>query len=215
MIKMRTFLLIALFVTSSVFSQKLKEIDTLHYHTMIEKSNNGDFRNGMDIHHYVAIDQNSYKVGDTLILGQPSGLNTTESFGNVDSRFEYVMYGKPGGMILKGVRYVEGNYRDYKVKIEKIQFNKGTMGLENYVFFYVKPLPNTDFTIIDEYITITMVDKAIERGEIIPLNQDRPVTREEAISYLKKKKEELDLEIITQAEYDEIKEELMPIIKSK
>lgn len=199
----------------SVFAQKLKEIDSLNYEEMISKDFNKEFRNGMDIDIYKAIDHNSYKVGDTLEFGQPSGINTTETFNGVDTRFEYVLYGKPAGMLLKGIRYVEGNYRGYRTIIDKIQYNKGALGSENYVFFYVKPLENNDFTIIDEIITITMVDKAIERGEIFPLKIDRPWTREDAIDFLRKKKEELDLEIITQEEYDRIKNDMMPIIKTK
>ena len=40
------------------------------------------------------------------------------------------------------------------------------------------------------------------------------MTREEAVELLKKKKEELDLEIITKEEFDKFKEQLTPIIKS-
>ena len=40
------------------------------------------------------------------------------------------------------------------------------------------------------------------------------VTREEAVELLKKKKEELDLEIITKEEFDKIREQLTPIIKT-
>lgn len=211
---MKKLLLIALItMTMQSFSQKkLSAIDTLTYSEMINKSNNKLFKTGMDIGVYYAIDKNSYKVGDTLMLGNPSGINTTSTFGGQDTRFEYLFYGKPAGTLLKGIRYVEGTYRNYKVTIEQIQFNKGSMGLENYVFFYVKPLPNTDFTIIDEFITITMVDTAIDRSEIYPLYIDRPMTRDDAIAFLKTKKEELDLQIITQEQYDEIKKKLMPII---
>ena len=41
------------------------------------------------------------------------------------------------------------------------------------------------------------------------------MTKEEAISKLKESKELLDLEIITQEEYDKMKQELPPIIKGK
>ncbi|WP_179022016.1 hypothetical protein [Winogradskyella forsetii] len=207
-------LLISILTTFLSYSQKLKEIDTLNYQDMISKKNKKKFRNGMDIHLYKAKDKNSYKVGDTLSMGIPSGINEVDQFKNRDTRFEYIFYGKPSGVLFKGMRYVEGRYRDYKVVIHKIQFNKGSMGLENYVFFYVKPIEDTDFTIIDEYITITMVDKAIERQEIFPIRMDRPMSREEAIDLLKKYKEELELEILTQSEYDKFKKELMIIIKS-
>ena len=208
-----TYLLILFSLTT--FGQRLKEIDSLNYKQMISKDSSREYRTGMDIQFYKAVDQNSYAIGDTLQLGDPSGINITPTFTGVDTRFKYVLYGKPSGMLWKGIRYVEGDYRGYKVVIEKIQFNKGSLGLENYVFFYTKPLQNKDFTIIDDFITITMVDKSIERGEIFPLKIDRPWSREDAIDFLRKKKEELDLEIITQEEYNRIKKDMMSIIKAQ
>ena len=206
------FLLFALLTSSIITAQKLEKIDTLTYKKMESKEEGNNFKMGMDINVYVASDKNSYKVGDTLVLGNPTG--ESNSAFSKKRNFNYIFYGKPAGALLKGMRYVEEEYQDYKVKIEKIQFNKGSMGLQNYVFFYVKPLPNTKFTIIDEYITITMVDNAIQKGEIKPLHSNRPMTREEAVELLKKKKEELDLEIITKEEFDKFKEQLTPIIKS-
>lgn len=198
-------------VCTSSFAQKLSEIDTLNYSKMISKEEGKNFKTGMDIKHYIASDKNTYKVGDTLILGAPTGEG--QSAFSKKRHFEYLFYGKPAGVLLKGMRYVEEQYKDYKITIEKIQFNKGSMGLENYVFFYVKPLANTDFTVLDNYITVTMVDNAITKGEIKPLNTTRPLTREEAVELLKKKKEELDLEIISKEEFDKFREQLTPIIK--
>lgn len=210
---MKNMILISLLLFCiSANSQKAKEIDTLKYTNMIEKSNKGMYRTGMEIHNYLAKDGNFYKVGDTLNIGNPSGINTVGTGLGVDTRYEYLLYGKPAGSLLKGIRFVEGNYRDYQLIIDKIQFNKGTFGLENYVFFYAKPLPNKKFTLIDKVITITMVDTAIDRGEIYPLYLNREMTRDEAISILRSKKEELDLQLLSQEEYDAIKKELLPII---
>ena len=192
-------------------AQKLSEIDTLKYEQMSDKENAKNYKNGMDIKVYIASDKNSYKVGDTIVLGNPTGEG--QSAFSKKRNFEYLFYGKPAGVLLKGVRKIEEQYKDYKLTIEKMQLNKG-LGLENYVFFYVKPLKNSDFTVLDTYITVTMVDNAITKGEIRPLKSTRPMTREEAVELLKKKKEELDLEIITKEEFDKIREQLTPIIKS-
>ena len=201
----------AFFVANFSIAQKLSEIDTLNYEQMSDKENSKNYKNGMDIKVYVASDKNSYKVGDTIILGNPTGEG--QSAFSKKRNFEYLFYGKPAGVLLKGVRKIEEQYKDYKLTIEKIQLNKG-LGLENYVFFYVKPLKNSDFTVLDTYITVTMVDNAITKGEIRPLKSTRPMTREEAVELLKKKKEELDLEIITKEEFDKIREQLTPIIKT-
>lgn len=197
---------------TSANAQKLSEIDTLTYAKMVDKQEAKSFKMGMDIKHYLASDKNVYKIGDTLVLGDPIG--ESKSAFSKKRNFEYLFYGKPAGVLIKGMRYVEEEYRDYKVTVEKIQLNKGSLGLENYVFFYVKPLPSTNFKLLDQYITITMVDNAITKGEIKPLRSTRPLTREEAIELLKKKKEELDLEIIRKEEFDALKEKLTPLIKA-
>lgn len=53
-------------------------------------------------------------------------------------------------------------------------------------------------------------ENALEMGEIT--NPKRDMTRENAIQLLKEQKELLDLEIISQEEYDKIKLELLPFI---
>ena len=174
---------------TSAYAQKLSETDTLTYSKMIDREEAKKYKMGMDINTYIGSDKNSYKKGDTLVLGNPTG--ESQSAFSKKRNFEYIFYGKPAGVLLKGMRYVEEEYKDYKVTVEKIQFNKGSFGIENYVFFYVKPLPSNNFKLIDEYITITMVDNAITKGEIRPLRSNRSLTREEAIELLKKKKEEL------------------------
>ena len=204
-------LFFAICVANFSFGQKLSEIDTLKYEQMSNKENAKNYKNAMDIKVYVASDKNSYKVGDTIVLGNPTGEG--QSAFSKKRNFEYLFYGKPASVLLKGVRKIEEQYKDYKLTIEKIQLNKG-LGLENYVFFYVKPLKNSDFTVLDTYITVTMVDNAITKGEIRPLKSTRPMTREKAVEILKKKKEELDLEIITKEEFDKIREQLTPIIKT-
>jgi hypothetical protein len=207
--KMILILLFSLF-SSLLFSQTGTNADTVYYGYMINKQI-CELRNGAYIKVYCAVDKNYYKVGDTLILGTATGQQ--QSAFNHKLNFDYVFYGKPAGIFLKGIRYVEDTYQGYKITIESVRFSKGGFGLENYVFFSCKPLSGIKFSVIDEYITVTMADNAIRRGEIVPFTRTRPMTRSEAITYLKSKKEELDLELITQEEYDSIREQLLPIIK--
>ncbi len=206
-------LIAMIFLPFFSYSQRPSIMDTVSYEEMVDKQNAKKFKNGMDINVYLASDKNSYSVGDTLIMGTPTGEG--KSAFSKKRNFDFVFYGKPTGAALTGIRYVEEDYKGYKVTIEKIQLNKGMLGTENYVFIYAKPLKNTDFTILfDKHVTITKFDNALERGEIIPFKANRPMTRDEAVEYLKKKKDELDLELITQDEYNKIKEGLMNIIRS-
>ena len=59
---------------------------------------------------------------------------------------------------------------------------------------------------------ITDLEHALLLGEIISPNE--PMSREAAIKKLKESKELLDLELISQQEYDKIKDELTPIIRN-
>ena len=54
---------------------------------------------------------------------------------------------------------------------------------------------------------------AIESGEIFLKN--RKMTRDEAIAKLKEAKELLDLEMMSQEDYDALRKELSPIIMNK
>lgn len=95
--------------TKEGFSQKASVIDTLKYDEMINKQDAKKFKNGMDINIYVASDQNSYSLGDTLILGEPTGEG--KSAFRKKRNFEYMFYGKPAGAIFTGVRNVKEDYK--------------------------------------------------------------------------------------------------------
>ena len=60
------------------------------------------------------------------------------------------------------------------------------------------------------------MEAAIESGEVATSKESKiPVPEKSSIEKLKEAKELLDLEVITQAEYDEIKERLTPLILGK
>ena len=167
----------------------------------------------MSIKVYVASDKNYYKVGDTLILGQATG----EGQSNFSKKrnYNYVFYGSLLTSVLVGTNFVQEQFKGYPLKIERIQFSKNPGKLQNNVLFYTTQLPNKRFENVHKFITVTMVDDAIANGEIIPHRNTRPMTREEAIEYLKKKKEELDIEIISKEEFEKIKNQLAHIIKGE
>jgi hypothetical protein len=201
-----------LFSVNSLPGQKLSKIDTLRYKTMVSKQENKNFKNGMDINVYLASDNNVYKIKDTLVLGEPTG--KISNVLNKNRNYEFLFYGTKKCVLSKRLRYLEEDYVGYKLIIEKIQYYKGGLGLENSVYFYVKPVSDANFTLVDKFITLTKVDNAILRGEIKPLQITSPMTREKGLTYLKSKKEELDLGIISEEEYIKIKKEITQRIKS-
>ena len=66
---------------------------------------------------------------------------------------------------------------------------------------------------INKYLSVMNTELAIESGEIFLKN--RKMTRDEAIAKLKEAKELLDLEMMSQEDYDALRKELSPIIMNK
>jgi chaperonin cofactor prefoldin len=64
---------------------------------------------------------------------------------------------------------------------------------------------------INKFLSLLDTELAYSYGEILIKN--RKMTRDEAIAKLKESKELLDLELLTQEEYNALKEELTPIIR--
>jgi hypothetical protein len=64
-----------------------------------------------------------------------------------------------------------------------------------------------------KYGNIRSLLETLKNGEI--LNPNRAMTREEAIKKLKESKDLLDLEMMTIDDYNKIKDNLTPIIKSE
>jgi hypothetical protein len=64
-----------------------------------------------------------------------------------------------------------------------------------------------------KYGSILNLEIAMSKGEII--NPNSPMTRLEAIAKLKESKDLLELEMMTQEEYDKLKSKLAPIIRGE
>lgn len=122
------------------------------------------------------------KIGDTLTLGVPTS----------DLGFTYIS---------QGGRRVSNTLADKKVVIDKLKtYGNKKNGYKMYAHFKGYGL----FPVLIDYET------ALELGEI--KNPDGKLTREQAIVKLKEAKELLDLKIISEKEYNELKTELTPII---
>ena len=72
---------------------------------------------------------------------------------------------------------------------------------------FLSTIANSSFrTVID-------IDKALEFNEIV--NENRPLTRSEAIAKLKESKDLFELGLLSEKEYNQIKNKLTPIILEK
>lgn len=124
------------------------------------------------------------KKGDVLILGKPTG--TGGNFSHITQN----------GLPVIGA--LSGN----EVKVDHIKsFKQAAFSGKAFVAF-------KGYGLIPCYINYEL---ALEAGEVI--NNQEPLTKAQAIEKLKEAKELLELDFITQEEYDSLKSELSPIIK--
>ncbi len=191
-------------------------------------------KNNTRVLRYISADGTMMQVGDTLILGYPSGSTTsTTGIGAGDkvgigvarsqtqNNYAMIFYGKQGGMSTvlnattpgEGAENVGANMQEEIVVVAEMKvFHKGSAK---------KPLalnvllgePNGRAFGIYKYLTIFDYEKAVIAGEIRSLYA--PLTRDAAIAKLKEAKELLDLGLMTQEEYDKLKGELSPVIMNK
>jgi hypothetical protein len=131
---------------------------------------------------YLTKTGDTLKVGDTLTIGIP-----TSDFG-----FTYIS---------QGGQRVSNTLSDKKVIVHKLKtYGTKKSGYKMYAHFKGYGL----IPVLIDY------DTALELGEI--QNLKIKLTKEQAISKLKEAKELLNLGVITQVDYDELKSELTPLI---
>ena len=135
---------------------------------------------------YISKIGDTYNVGDTLQLGSPSGTNGQFVFlENMDIMGTMYDVGASAINTRTVIRkiYVKGTRRSGW----KVAF-QSTAPFASYYYF---------------------IEDAIEGGEI----KGKGMTSDEALTELKRAKDKLDLGLITQEEYEKIREELRKYIK--
>ena len=225
--------LIALFICSSLLAQK-KQIDKISYKQANDIQFFVNIKNGTRTKSYIFEDSNKISVGDTLTLGVPSsGSSTSRAYGggnnnigaaNINTRqtkeYEFLIYGKPAGVgnIMAAMNgqapsRVNVKFRGRKVIVNEIILShKGSKKKPLNAQVRIGEINGRAFG-INKFLTVTDLDNAFSYGEIVIGNMK--MTRAEAIEKLKESKELLELELLTEEEYQEIKIELTPIIRNK
>ena len=187
--------------------QKGHTQDTLTYQLTQSKEASKIFKKNQEFKVYRLDDNNTLHLGDTLIVGNPATSNTTTFYGNNVSGKVYmsILVGeyKISPFMFKGINYMMDGSQGRKLIINKIYclVMKG-VGIP-FIQCYEDNYKNNIFTLL-------YIDKAIKDGEI--LNPHAQMTKEEALSKLKKAKELLDLDLMTKEKYNTIKDQLSPII---
>lgn len=171
-------LIIGILLQTTLFGQILTSSDLEG-----KRKPKGEFRS------YVSKRGSTYKIGDILTIGVPSN-------------GDYFIYITEGDGILTASKQVESKATGKKSSIKKI-----SIGGNRLTGYYVKLKcsgvvgAKAKSGLINYHIKL---EEAIEAKEIKPFG----MTREEAIKELKFAKEKFELELITEEEYNKIKEEL-------
>ena len=189
------------------------DIDTL---TFTKANEDEDFyrkiSNGTTIGTYIYEDGYTVSIGNKFILNEPSDSNLTNNseyaLNSSGSAYSSIFVGEfsTGNSILMGVPTNYPISKDLEVEITKIKLMHagGRKKPVVPIFIFGRNSRKVLGTVFD-------IKGSLKLNEIIDPNA--PMTRVEAISILKESKELLDLEMMTQEEYDKLKNELSPIIR--
>lgn len=205
-------------------------IEKLNYNQTQDINYYKSIKNKTNVVEYTTKNGTVIKLGDTIVLGLPTSSSSTSTglkYGNTAaygrgkttnrSEFSTLTLGKPGGfgnvmMMMGGEEPIKvGADMAAEVTIikEMITVHKGSKKKPLLVYLLLGEPHGRAFG-MNKYISTSDVEKSILVGELVPKNM--PMTRDQAISKLKESKELMDLEIITEEEYNKIKAKLTPII---
>lgn len=195
-------LLLFVSLTLTVSAQKkLKTIES--YDLKIgEKETKKLFKSSFIITNELTLkDRSKIFVGDTIQLGPSSS--------KISNNYETIFIGKISTGLVQSSLIAPAStiFRQNTFVVETI---KGLRrGGKVNVLFYLKDTQLKGLSTL--YLSAGLI--SIERGELI--NPNAPMNRTQAIAKLKESKDLLDLGMLTQEEYDELKKELTPIIMNK
>lgn len=228
---MRT-LLIGIFVicTANLYSQD--QIQGLSYADANDINFFKSIRNNTRTLVYEFEDGNRIMVGDTIRLGDPSteGSNTRTVGGGyrvagvansrttTSKEFEHIIMGKSAGfgnviLALNGqgpLRAGVGLRGEEAIIEELILTHKGGRKKPLNISALLGEINGKAFG-MNKYLTVTNIEGAWYAREILLRNAK--MTREEAIAKLKEAKDLLDIEMMSKEEFDNLKNELAPIIR--
>jgi hypothetical protein len=154
-----------------------------------EDVDGADKRPKADFTEYHASNGQVFRVGDLIVFGEPSAHN---------GLFEYIWWTDGFAVAEKAT----ASDRGWESEIIKFKIQGGKRR-----GFDVVAVGKDEVGFAQNYWIY--IEKALSVGEIV----STVMTRSEAIAKLKEAKDLLDLEMMTQEEYDKIRKELEPIIR--
>lgn len=217
------------FCVFNSFAQKA-QLDELTFDDCQNSAFFQKVKNNTNVLRYTAADGSLLEIGDTLVIGVPSGsitATTAVGAGNTvgvakarsrtKSSFTTIIMGRPAGfgsimnaMAGEAPENAGANMQGEIVVISEMKVSHKGSRKKPLALTILLGEPNGRAFGINKYMSVVDYEKSVLGGEIRSLNA--PMTRDEAISKLKESKELLDLGLMEQSEYDKIKQELTPVI---
>lgn len=231
---MKKIILTLLILTSANNYAQKKLLQELTYDDSQNSEIFQKIKNNTRILKYTAADGSVMQLGDTLVIGSPTGsiTNTTGLGGGgnhigggkarskTKSNFQTIIMGRPAGFgnVMSAMGGESAATAGLEMQGEVVVIaemkvkHKGSKKKPLQLIILLGE-PNGRAFGMNKYMSVVDYEKSVLQGEIRSVNA--PMTRAEAIAKLKESKELLDLEMMTQEEYDKVKKELSPIIKGK
>jgi hypothetical protein len=229
-------ILVAVLVTASISLQVRAQdpafvLQTLTYEECNTSSFFEHIRNGTQVAQYVSANGTVLNLGDTLVLSMPGGSEAVTdvvatgghhvaiSTGRTNVRAQYstIIMGKPAGFgnIINAMNGMQADYVSADMQGEFVVISEMSVYHDGG---RRKPLeltvllgePNGRAFGIYKYMSITDYEASVIRGEIKPLHA--PLTRDEALAKLREAKDLFDLGLLSEEEYNNMRDELSPII---
>lgn len=233
--KIITLLTITLFTITSINAQR--KIDSLTYENTQDINFFKQIKNRTLVKKYRTVSQNVIKVGDTVILGNPtsqefSSKTYSGSYGNKarggisktrstsKKTYEFIKMGRPAGFgsIMTSLNgdaqnMASNSLKNSKAIVKEIKaYHRGSKKKPLYLVMVLGEINGRAFG-INKYLSVMDTELAIESGEILLKN--RKMTREEAILKLKEAKELMEIDMMSKKEFEDLKNKLRPIIMKK
>lgn len=214
-----------------------RNIDSLTYANTQDIAFFKKIKNRTSVTKYRTVNDNVIKVGDTVVLGNPTSQEISSktylgSYGNkavagisktrstTQKTYEFVKMGRPAGFgsimtALNGDAQVmaSNSLKNTKTIVKEIKaYHRGSNKKPLYLVMVLGEINGKAFG-INKYLSVMDTELAIESGEI--LLKHRKMTREEAISKLKEAKELVEIDMMSKDDFEKLKKKLRPIITKK
>ena len=224
-----------LLLTINVNAQR--ELDSLTYENTQDINFFRTVKNRTLIKKYQTVSKNIIKIGDTVILGNPTSqeLNSRTISGSYGNRtrggvaktrstttktYEFIKMGRPAGFgsimtAMSGEAQImaSNSLKNTRAIVKEIKaYHRGSKKKPLYLIMVLGEMNGRAFG-VNKYLSVMDTELAIESGEILLKN--RKMTREEAIQKLKEAKELMEIDMMSKEEFEKLKKKLRPTIMKK